>query len=192
MSNPVSADMDKDKLDYKVSENTFVNPGIKNMNINTYLVFPAIIHAAWLNKKNEEVTRKSFEQRNADKLELMLLRLGYNCVDRSKLEKILTEQKLSLSGVTVENAKNIGKLLAADAVVIVTIPDTGWFSEQNMSFTNISVKAVSVRTGSIVWKSILKGTVAHDYKKIHDRIVVDHIESKLYRLLEEKLRKHLE
>lgn len=192
MNNPVSAKKNQDKLNYKVSENTFVNPSIKNMSINNYLVFPAQIRAAWLYKKGEEIMRKGYEQRNADKIELMLLRLGYNCIDRSKLDKILTEQKISLSEVTVDKAKNIGNILIADAVVIVTIPDMGWFKDQNMSFTQISVKAVSVKTGSVIWKSILKGTVVHDYKKIHDRIVVDYIESRLYRLLEEKLRKYLE
>jgi hypothetical protein len=187
-----AADRDKEKLNYKVAENTFVYPGIKNMSINTYLVFPAIIRASWLHNKNEEVTKKSYEQRNADKIELLLLRLGYNCVDRSKLNRILAERNLSLSELTVDNAKNVGKDLLADAVVIVTIPDMGWFKDQSMSFTDISVKAVSVKTGSVIWKSMLKGTVSHDYKKIHDRIVVDYIETRLYKLLEEKLRKYLE
>jgi hypothetical protein len=192
MINPVFAGKNPDKPDYRVSENTFVNPGIKNMNINSYLVFPAIIRAALLHKKNEEMMKKSYEKRNADKIELLLLRLGYNCIDRSRLNRILAEQKLSLSEMTAGRAKKMGKLLVVDAVVIVTILDMGWFKDQNMSFTHISVEAVSVQTGSVIWKTILKGTAVHDDKMIHSRIVVDSLESRLYRLLEDKLRKYLE
>jgi hypothetical protein len=174
-------------LKYSLSDNVFVNPGIKSLDVRTYLVFPAEIYAGWLNKKEEENARKGYAQRNADKMEMVLMRLGFECIERSKLDRILAELQLAQSGLTEDNARKIGQLLNADAFVIITIPDMGWFEVQSTSFTDISIKAVSISTGVI----LLKGSTVHDINKIHDRLVVDFIETKLYDILESKLKNKL-
>ena len=84
-----------DKLDFDLSEDTYFNPKLKENKIDTYVVLPAEIDAEWLHQKEKENKRKRFEKRNAEKIELMLLRLEKKCVERSKLLKIMEENDLS-------------------------------------------------------------------------------------------------
>ena len=57
----------------------------------------------------------------ADKAAAMLLRAGYDVVDRQQLEKILAEQKISLTGVTrAQDMARLGKIAGLRAVLVGT------------------------------------------------------------------------
>lgn len=77
--------------------------------------------------------------------ELLATRLvkagGPTVIERSQLDKILEETKLSLLGLTdASNASKVGKMLGADLVVVGSVAETG----ENIS---ISVRAVDAGTG---------------------------------------------
>ena len=173
-------------LSFDVKESSYIDPKIGNYNIQSYVVLPVEHHVQWL---NEYHLGEGVVERNIDKIELMMMRLGKDCVERSKLDAILTEQKLSLTGLTNEKAQYVGKLINADAVIITTIPAMGRHSTQSTYFEDIDIKAVSVATGKIIWKSLLKGSVVAPIDTYNNDDTLDTIETKLYDLLEHKLKK---
>lgn len=60
-----------------------------------------------------------------DKLINALLERGISVVERGRLEEILREQKMGYSGlVDLGSAKQVGKLLGADAIILGSIRDT--------------------------------------------------------------------
>ena len=63
-------------------------------------------------------------------------------VERKQLEKILSEQKLELSGATESDNQNIGKLLNVDAIVSGTIAHMADYEE-------INARMIDVKTGQI-------------------------------------------
>jgi curli biogenesis system outer membrane secretion channel CsgG len=84
--------------------------------------------------------------------ETTLLSTGkFEVVERRQLDKILTEQKLSLSGL-IEDPVSVGKLVKADVVVIGTI--TTWFKAgwgSGNTSVGASVKGIHVETGISLW-----------------------------------------
>jgi hypothetical protein len=100
----------------------------------------------------------------------------------------LDNQKLSLTGLTDEKAQKIGKLIKTDAVIIATIPSMGKNHPSNVYFEDIKIRAISVANGQVVWNSLLKGSVVADQDKYDYTLILDSIESKLYDLLQSKLK----
>jgi hypothetical protein len=176
-------------VEYELTENSFINPNIKKEGIQTYAVLPVEYHVELVNNKASE--GMGIAKRNIDKIELMLLQLGFDCVERVKLEALLREQKLSLTGLTVDKAQYVGRLINADAVVITTIPSMGLHIDPYQYFEDIDIKAVSVASGKIIWKSNLKGNTLWGNISIDKDIILDNIETKLYDLLQSKLRKNI-
>ena len=86
-------------------------------------------------------------------LETSLLYTGkFETIERMQINKILEEQKLSLTGI-LEKPIELGKLLRAD--VIVTGSVTTWLKgvigKGNFTTVGASVKAVDVKTGEVLW-----------------------------------------
>ncbi|HUJ18796.1 MAG TPA: CsgG/HfaB family protein [Nitrospirota bacterium] len=177
--------VDLSTMNYQVKENGYVDPKINTYNIHSYVVLPVEHHVEFLDARPWEGQRVI--KRNTDKIELMMLRLGHECVERAKLEALLREQKLSQTGLTIEKAQYVGKLINADAAIITTIPGMGIHHSQSAYFVDIDIKAVSVSTGQILWKSLLKGFVVTELFGNDYEVVLDNIETKLYELLERKL-----
>jgi tetratricopeptide (TPR) repeat protein len=184
-----SAPADMSGFNYELKEDSYVDPKLGKYNIQSYVVLPVEHHVSWLNERAHE--GHGVVKRNIDKIELMMMRLGKDCVERSKLDAILNEQKLSLTGLTNEKAQYVGKLTNADAVIITTIPSMGVHQTQSIFYEDIDIKAVSVATGKILWKSMLKGGVTAEKFKYDYEIILDNIETKLYELLESKLKKEM-
>ncbi len=176
-------------LNFVTTENSYVDPKLKTYHIQSYAVLPVEHHVQWLNERAHE--GQGVVKRNTDKIELLIMRLGKDCVERSKLDAILKEQALSLTGLTNEKAQYVGKLINADAVIIATIPSMGRHSTQSTYFVDIDIKAVSVSTGKILWKSLLKGSTVAEIDKYNYEDILNTIETKLYELLESKLNKGL-
>ncbi len=173
-------------FNFELKENSYIDPNLSKYHVQSYVVLPVEHHVQWLNERGSQ--SEGVVKRNIDKIELMIMRLGKDCVERSKLDAILQEQKLSLTGLTNEKAQYVGKLINADAVIITSIPAMGMYHTESMFFEDIDIKAVSVSTGKILWKSLLKGSVIADKNKHADGLVLDVIETRLYELLESKLK----
>jgi len=82
---------------------------------------------------------------------------GYELVERSKLEKIVNEQKLQLTGVMDENnAVEIGKLLGAEVLVLGAISSATDTETDKFAYTSVDievgvdVRLVDVTTGKIL------------------------------------------
>ncbi len=180
---------DISSFNYDLKESTYMDPQMSKDRVQAYVVLPVEHHIQWLNERSHE--GQGVAKRNSDKLELMLLRLGYDCIERAKLDAILNEQKLSLTGLTKERAQYVGKLVSADAVVIAEIPAMGVHHPLRTCYEDIDIKAVSVSTGKILWKSLLKGSVVSETESVDYRVVLDALETKLYELLEAKMNKEM-
>lgn len=79
----------------------------------------------------------------------VIMESGYNIVDRSKIETIIDEQKLSLAGLSKEaQGVKVGELVGADAILLTeitanTLSSIRLFTEE--------AKLVSVKTGEILF-----------------------------------------
>ena len=120
--------------------------------------------------------QKSHDLKNAysgktisDKIITSLVKNGhYSVVNRSMLDKILNEQKLSMSGiVTDDNVTKIGEMLGVDAFLIgngnySVKDDGGWYKKESNEKVyyyykinrkidvSITYKIVSVETGQVI------------------------------------------
>ena len=180
---------DVSALNYELKENSDIDPKISKYNLQSYVVLPVEHQVPWLDKRAEE--GRGVVTRNADKVERMIGRLGNDCIDRSKIDSALDAQNLSRTGFTNENAQSVGKLINADAVIITTIPAMGFYNAQSIFYEDLDIKAISVSTGKVLWKSLLKGSVLADRDKYIYAAIYDAMETKLYELLESKLKTEL-
>lgn len=99
----------------------------------------------------------------SDNLALELMNLGYEVVERSSLEKVVSEQKLQMSGLTdPSTATKVGKILNVDAIVLGSITSSqqmetgGGFYGISAGTTvksvisNATMKLVDIKTGRII------------------------------------------
>lgn len=102
---------------------------------------------------NKRVTVADFTDIEGDDLEegklfaeqvitRMLRHGGFRVIERSRLNKVLEEKKLSLAGITQEEEKEIGTLLNVDAIITGTIAHFDDFEE-------IHARMIDVGTGEI-------------------------------------------
>jgi curli biogenesis system outer membrane secretion channel CsgG len=82
----------------------------------------------------------------ADKAASMLLKAGYDVVDRQQLEKIIKEQKLAASGATsAQDMARLGKIAGLRAVLMGTA-----YGGQVCAY---HMKLVDVETGELYWSA---------------------------------------
>lgn len=178
----------KDSFKYNLSDDTSVTPNVNELNIHSYAVLNVDLQVDWLNKRGKSQST-AFINNVIAKIEKMLKSLGYACLDRSRIIAVLDDRKLSVADLTNEKAQQIGNLINADAVIIATIPSMGINRAQNIYYENIEIKAISVANGQIIWNSRLKGSVDATGQEANSHMVIlDAIESKLYDLLQDKLK----
>lgn len=72
-----------------------------------------------------------------------LVKLKYKVVEREKLNALLKEKELAMTGITEENAKTIGAMLGADAVLIGEILS---YEESEREVQDFETKKVEVKT----------------------------------------------
>ena len=76
----------------------------------------------------------------------MLLKAGYDVVDRQQLEKIIKEQKMSASGLTrVQDMAQLGKIAGLRAIVMGTV--------SGKQICAYHAKLVDVETGELYWSA---------------------------------------
>jgi len=85
------------------------------------------------------------------------INFGYNVVERLKVNKVLEELSLSMTGIVEEDtALEAGKLLSAQVVAFIDILISGELPEH--SYVKISFKIIDVQTGSILVSGISMNT----------------------------------
>ena len=99
-----------------------------------------------------------------DSFETAFLEAGYQIVERSMIEKIISELKFSMSGFTDQQGIEVGKMLNVGAVIFgaVTSYNKERLTPAIYTTVGFSVKAVDVETGVIIWKGNHTRTVYWD------------------------------
>ena len=88
-----------------------------------------------------------------DAFETAFLQTEHRVVERRKLQSMLTELKLSMSGLTDEQGIKVGKMLNADIIIFGTVKS--YYKGSLLgAYTTVgfSVRAVQVESGLILWK----------------------------------------
>jgi hypothetical protein len=86
-----------------------------------------------------------------------LLRKGYNVASRSDVEAILKESRFQRSGLTDQDAAQVGRILNVPAVLIVSVThldrDQRWSGNLDVSSTlaAMGVRLISVERGEVLW-----------------------------------------
>jgi TolB-like protein len=98
------------------------------------------------------VNSKDVIAESVDVFSMELFDAGINVIDRTLLDKVLSEQKLSLSGL-MENQdyQKIGKLVNADVILWGSISLVKQIGKRR---GEISVRLIDVGTGTVVYTSI--------------------------------------
>lgn len=101
----------------------------------------------------------------------------FSLLERDKLDILIKEQKLGLSGfITAESAPQAGKLLGANALIFGSVTQFGVRTEtydivltsgkKQIATCAIDVKLVDVSSGSIIWAGSGQGEAMRQYKNI--------------------------
>jgi Curli production assembly/transport component CsgG. len=72
-----------------------------------------------------------------------LVKLKYKVVEREKLNTLLKEKQLAMAGITEENAKTIGTLLGADAILMGEITA---YNESQREVQDFETKKIEIKT----------------------------------------------
>ena len=200
-------------LTFEAKEKTTIDPLMSRNTIRSYFVLPIEQLTPYPDDLADAGQRDS--KRHVDKIELMIMRLGSECVDRTNMNSILDERKILLTRINYlytqpvgqpngtyaardavnsqqnANAQTVGQLMGADAVIIA-------MNSQNVNHNGgkysagIYIKAISVSTGRVLWESLLTGSVVvnESLTNLHE-LIYDTLEAKLYNTLEDKLQKEI-
>jgi TolB-like protein len=98
------------------------------------------------------VNSKDVIAESVDVFSMELFDAGINVIDRTLLDKVLSEQKLSLSGLMEkQDYQKIGKLVNADVILWGSISLVKQIGKRR---GEISVRLIDVGTGTVVYTSI--------------------------------------
>jgi TolB-like protein len=98
------------------------------------------------------VNSKDVITESVDAFSMELFDAGINVIDRTLLDKVLSEQKLSLSGLMEkQDYQKIGKLVNADVILSGSISLVKQIAKRR---GEISVRLIDVGTGTVVYTSI--------------------------------------
>lgn len=111
---------------------------------------------------------------------------GFTVIDRGNLEKVLEQQYINRSGMTEANARQVGRLLNADAILLATVGETrvsqaampkilSYFGQaagsllgndepvdvapQYEARVRISARLIEVASGRVKWGGVGEGSV---------------------------------
>jgi hypothetical protein len=134
----------------KIQADVTLSPELKGGGPKIYVLLP-FEHRA---PQREQERHPEAPAVVADAFETAFLETGQRLVERTRLEAILREGAFSGSGLTQDDAVKLGKLLSADVILfgaVTAYHDRGVFDQQPTK-VGISVKAISVESGAILWK----------------------------------------
>ncbi|AAS71297.1 conserved hypothetical protein [Leptospira interrogans serovar Copenhageni str. Fiocruz L1-130] len=130
--------------------------------------------------------KKFFESRSYEKLELAILGYGGKIQEKYKLEKLFRSEIESENSLNEEKGIQIAKQLNGDVAVFTDITDYGTASGN--SVLEVTVKAIEVDSGEVVWKAIYSGKALG----LQDNIDLSILESEIFEHLTEKLKNKTE
>ncbi|MBI5555844.1 MAG: hypothetical protein HY920_08360 [Elusimicrobia bacterium] len=85
----------------------------------------------------------------------------FRVIERPQLEKVMTEQKLQMSGlIDNSSAVEIGKMLGADGIMVGSITEYGRTIYPKARLT-VNVRVIEVKTGLVKWATEIKGRKAN-------------------------------
>lgn len=142
-------------LQCSILGNVFVRKGFAPEKKVRHVVFPVRIRSAWLLKSQNVEQKKFFESRSYEKLELAILGYGGKIQEKYKLEKLFRSEIESENSLNEEKGIQIAKQLNGDVAVFTGITDYGTASGN--SVLEVTVKAIEVDSGEVVWKAIYSG-----------------------------------
>ena len=99
-----------------------------------------------------------------DRFETAFLEAGHRVVERNMIDKLISELKFSMSGLTEQLGIKVGKMLDADVVIFGAVTSYYRVMWGPVVYTTVglSVKAVDVETGVIIWKGSHTKTIFWD------------------------------
>lgn len=121
------------------------------------------LQIAVLDFENQSTYSSEYSKKAADWMISELTRSGkVTVVERKRLDALMLEQDFQASGhVDPQTAINIGKMIGADVIVLGTIDKLGISNKtirvgdskikRYMSFAEVSVRAVNVQSGAIIF-----------------------------------------
>ncbi|KPA24200.1 Uncharacterized protein AMR48_3536 [Leptospira interrogans] len=168
---------------YSILGNVFVRKGFAPEKKVRHVVFPVRIRSAWLLKSQNVEQKKFFESRSYEKLELAILGYGGKIQEKYKLEKLFRSEIESENSLNEEKGIQIAKQLNGDVAVFTDITDYGTASGN--SVLEVTVKAIEVDSGEVVWKAIYSGKALG----LQDNIDLSILESEIFEHLTEKIKK---
>jgi len=102
---------------------------------------------------------------------------SYRVVERTKMELLLDEMKLSESGIITRNSVDIGRLLGVDAVMIVRLESINYSIKQAMMLevkqsanVRVSGRLIDVETAEVIVSTSFKDTITHTQGILKDVI----------------------
>lgn len=106
-----------------------------------------------------------------DSFESAFLQTGFRVVERNQLDRLLEEMSFSASGLTEEDRLRLGEILNADALILGTVTafDKGSLGS-SYPMVGISVRAVDVKTGIILWSGNSQ-RIAFDFNKEPEALI---------------------
>lgn len=151
-----------------------------------HVIFPVRIRSNWLVKKENAEQKKFLESRSYEKLELVILEYGGKIQEKYNAEKQFRSAFETDNSFSEEKGIQIAKHLQGDIAVFTEVTDYGTASGN--SILEITLKAIDVDNGDIVWKAIYSGKA----RGLQDNIDLSILESEIFEHLAEKLKNKTE
>ncbi|AYV57410.1 hypothetical protein EFP84_05995 [Leptospira kmetyi] len=164
----------------------FVRKGFTPDKKARHVVFPVQIRSGWLMKNQNADQKKFLESRSYEKLELAILEYGGKVQDKYNAEKQYRTAFAAENSFSEEKGIQIAKQLKGDVVVFTDMTDYGTASGN--SVMEVTVKAMDVDNGEILWKAIYSGKA----RGLQDNIDISILESEIFEHLTDKLKNKTE
>ncbi|PJZ59385.1 hypothetical protein CH367_03995 [Leptospira barantonii] len=164
----------------------FVRKGFTPDKKSRHVIFPVQIRTGWLMKNQNADQKKFLESRSYEKLELTILEYGGKVQDKYNAEKQYRTAFAAENSFSEERGIQIAKQLKGDVVVFTDMTDFGTASGN--SVMEVTVKAMDVDNGEILWKAIYSGKA----RGLQDNIDISILESEIFEQLTEKLKNKTE
>lgn len=174
-----------------VFEKFHLGNGIRSQRFHTgkkirHVIFPVRIRSSWLIKNENAEQKKFLESRSYEKLEMAILKYGGKIQEKYNAEKQFRSAFETDNSFSEEKGIQIAKQLQGDVVVFTEVTDYGTASGN--SILEVTVKAIDVDSGEIVWKAIYSGKA----RGLQDNIDLSILETEIFEHLAEKLKNKTE
>ncbi|UCF98382.1 MAG: hypothetical protein JSV89_02335 [Spirochaetaceae bacterium] len=137
-----------------------VNPSLKQYDPKVFVILPFVNRDTYNKEEGAPyIVRDAFEA--------SFIKTGYQIVSRDKMDLLLEEIEFSVSDISDSRGIQIASMLDADAVILGTILEYGYL------YIGLSVKAIDVETGAIIWQGSYSKKVP--WYRLEQRPVLIHI-----------------